>query len=261
VHVGTDAGEVVSLLSEALASRKRREPVVAVGVVRPAGKDADLRKEDGEQPAGSESVLLVEDRDGSWAEATGLADGGAVLIGPRGEVAWQSKDGPTARHIANALDRYAKDVGEGGHEAELATQPITFAVRPGLRPPDVPIRLPDGSELSLLRFKGRGLAVVFYTYRSEPSIEHLETLREVGDGGEEGPLVIAIGDGEAWDAVAALVEERRLPFLVVADADRLVARSFGIWAWPVTVWIRPDQRIEAIDIGAIGVSGTGQTRA
>jgi hypothetical protein len=51
------------------------------------------------------------------------------------------------------------------------------------------------------------------------------------------------------------------PVLVVADADRLVARSFGIWAWPVTVWIRPDQRIEAIDIGATGLSGTAPTRA
>jgi hypothetical protein len=261
VHVGTDAREVEALLSEALTSRKGRGGVVAVGVVRPGGKGAGGRSQPGERPAGSEGILLVEDRDGSWAEATGAAEGGAVLIGPRGKIVWQAKEAATARQIANALDRHGKDVGEGGEGAELATQPIAFAVRPGLRPPDVPIRLPDGSELSLLRFKGRGLALAFYTSRSEPSIEHLDLLREVGNGGEEGPLVIAIGDGETWEDVAALVEARRLPFLVVADADRLVARSFGIWAWPVTVWIRPDQRIEAIDIGATGLSGTARTRA
>jgi hypothetical protein len=261
VHVGTDAGSVAGLLSEALASRKERGAVVAVGVVRPDGRGAGGRTQSGKWPAGSEGIMLVEDGDGSWAEATGLADGGAVLIGPQGKVVWQGKEGATARQIANALDRHAKDRGDDDEWAEVPTQPIVFAIRPGLRPPDVPIRLPDGSELSLLRFKGRGLAVAFYSSRSEPSIEHLELLRDVGDGSEEGPLVIAIGDGETWEDVAALVEARRLPFLVVADADRLVARSFGIWAWPVTVWIRPDQRIEAIDIGATGLSGTAPTRA
>jgi hypothetical protein len=261
VHVGTDAREVEALLSEALTSRKGRGGVVAVGVVRPGGKGGGGRSQAGERPEGSEGILLVEDHNGSWSEAAGAGDGGSVLIGPRGEVAWRAKEAPTARQIANALDRHAKAEGEGGEGAAVATQPIVFAVRPGLRPPDVPIRLPDGSELSLLRFKGRGLALAFYTSRSQPSIEHLDLLRDIGDGNEEGPLVIAIGDGETWEDVAALVEARRLPFLVVADADRLVARRFGIWAWPVTVWIRPDQRIEAIDIGATGLSGTARTRA
>jgi peroxiredoxin len=66
---------------------------------------------------------------------------------------------------------------------------------------------------------------------------------------ESAPLIIAIGDGESPEQAAEIAKERNLPYLVLADPDRLVSRAFGVWCWPATVWIRADQRVEAVDFG------------
>ncbi|MGH2555647.1 MAG: redoxin domain-containing protein, partial [Actinomycetota bacterium] len=242
LHFGSKgADETAKLLRDALRGvRKRDVAVTAVGVVR-SGGHAYAR-----ELGASDDVLVVEDPNGQWARAFGVSDIPAtMLVAPNGEVAWRDTSAITAKKLAAAIDKHAKASGE------VALNPIRLAIGLNDRPPDVPLRLADGSELSLRRLKGRPLALTFWTSRSEPSLDHLEFLRDLHTTrGRWAPVTIAVGDGESPDRVARIVKEKELPFLVLPDPDRRVSRMFGVWCWPCTVWIRPDQRVEAIDFGA-----------
>lgn len=248
LHFGAKgAGETAKLLRDALRGvRKRDAAIRALGVVRSGGQL--LARELGP----SDDVLVVEDVDGQWAKAFGVSDTPAtVLVGQQGEVVWRDTSAITAKKLAAAIDKHAKAGGE------VALNPIRLAIRLNDRPPDVPLRLADGSELSLRRVKGRPLALTFWTSRSEPSLDHLEFLRDMQTTrGRSAPVTIAVGDGESPDRVAEVAKERRLPFLVLPDPDRRVSRMFGVWCWPCTVWIRPDQRVEAIDFGVAPAATT-----
>ena len=232
------ADQAATVLRAAVGGRDApKEGVLAVAVV-PAGGLAGADVPD--------DLLVVEDRDGRWAAAAGVSGTPAcVLLGPEGDVVWKETTSLTGRKVATALGRYAK--GEG----RVTTVPIRLAVRVGDRPPDVPLRIPGGSDLSLRRLRGRPIVLTFWTSRSEPSLDHLEALRDLASArGSRAPLMIAIGDGETPERAAEVARERALPFVVLADPDRFVSRTFGVWCWPATLWIRPDLRIEAVDFGA-----------
>lgn len=244
VHVGFDGGgDDVRRFAEAVAGAvggERGAAVVPLAVVPPGGLAACAA-------AGVVGrVLVAEDDGGDWCGALGV-DGrspGTVLVGPGGDVVWRGGPVADADELAKVLDGHATAGGE------VAVHPIGLAVRVGDRPPDVPLRLPDGSELSLRRLRGRGVVVTFWTSRSAPSLDQLDVLRDLSATlGDSAPLVVAVGDGEPADRVAAVVKERRLPFLVLPDPDHRLSRAFGVWCWPATVWIRPDLRVEAIDLG------------
>jgi peroxiredoxin len=242
LHFGSKgADETVKLLRDALRGvRKRDAAIMAVGVVRSEGHALARRL------GPSDDVLVVEDEDGQWARAFDVSDVPAtVIVGQQGEVAWRDTSAITAKKLAAAIDKHAKAGGE------VAMNPIRLAIGLNERPPDVPLRLADGSELSLRRLKGRPIALTFWTSRSEPSLDHLEFLREMQmTRGRGAPVTIAVGDGESPERVARILKEKEFPFLLLPDPDRRVSRMFGVWCWPCTVWIRPDQRVEAIDFGA-----------
>lgn len=241
---GTD--EAAKVLGEAMgAARKRKTVVIPLAVVEGYGR-AGL--------TGAGDHLVVEDPTGAWANAFGIRDApAAVLVGPRGDVVWKETKAVTAKKVSAAVEKHTT------RDGEVASIAIRLAVEPGSRPPDVPLRLTDGSELSLRRLRGRPLALTFYTTRSEPSLDHLEFLRDLAASrGSRAPLVIAVGDGETHDRAAELAKERQLPFAVLADPDRLISRRFGVWCWPATVWIRADQVIEAIDFGSAAPASTGR---
>jgi peroxiredoxin len=241
LYFGTDGGEEAARLLQAAlgASGKREGAVLALAVVGPGRLPA------GGLEGGAEGVVFTEDQDGRWANAYGVSGRPAcVLVGPRGDVVWRQESGITAEELASALDKYATGGGE------IAVVPIRLSIRLGERPPDVPLRLGGGSELSLGRLNGLPVALAFWTRLSEPSLDQLEYLRYVhATRRESAPLIIAIGDGESPEQAAEIAKERNLPYLVLADPDRLVSRAFGVWCWPATVWIRADQRVEAVDFG------------
>jgi peroxiredoxin len=253
LHFGSEGAEAeAEFLTEALgALRKHDAAVLAVGLTREGGysrtgSDEGASSRDGRGVRLPDNVLVVEDAAGEWAKAFGVSDPPAtVLVGRRGDVVWRDTTALTPTKLARALDKHA----EPGGEVEAV--PIRVAARLNRRPPDVPLRLEDGSELSLRRLKGRPVALTFWTPRSRPSIDHLELLGEMcRRGGAEAPLVIAVGNGGREPAAEA-VRARRLPFPILADADGRISRIFGVWCWPTTIWIRPDQRVEAVDFGTV----------
>lgn len=233
------AGEVRAGLA---AARTDTPAVLPIAVVPSEG---------GRGPASSGDMLTIVDHDGRWAEGLGVSDGTAcVLVGPRGDVLWRETE-VTAKSVARALKKHATE-GGGAAGTEVAGMQIRLgSVRVGERPPDVPLRLPEGGVLSLRRLRGRAVVLAFFTSRSEPSLDHLEFLRDLrASAGADAPLVVAVGDGEQPERVAEIAEERRLEFLVLPDTDRLVSRTVGVWCWPATVWIRADGMVEGVDFGA-----------
>lgn len=244
VYFGPDGDEATKLLGEALKGAGKREgAVLAVGVVPPGA----LSK------AAPSAVLLAEDSDGSWAKAFGVTGPpAAVLVGPDGNALWRESKAITAKKLAAALEKYAKGGGE------LAATAIRLSIPPGALPPDVRLRLADGGELSLRRLRGRPVALTFWTSRSEPSLNHLDFLRDLTlSRGSKAPLTVAVGDGESHERAAEVAKEHELPYTVLADPDRLVSRSFGVWCWPATVWIRSDLKVEAVDFGGAARTSTG----
>lgn len=242
------AGEDLRRFAEAVkeiaegATGERTPAVLAIAVVPEGGlgpcAEAGLADE----------LLVVEDDAGAWRAAFAVdATPATVLVAPSGGVVWRGGGDTTGRELVDAVARHAAPGGE------IAVNRVGVAVRPGARPPDVPLGLADGSELSLRRLRGRPLVVTFFTSRSRPSLDQLSALCDLAGGtGPGAPLVVAVGDGEPPDRVAEIAKERGLPFLVLPDPDRRISRAFGVWCWPSTVWVGADLRVEAVDVGLAG---------
>jgi hypothetical protein len=63
--------------------------------------------------------------------------------------------------------------------------------------------------------------------------------------------VFAIGDGESPKQVTELANREQLPFPLIPDPARLIARRYGVYCWPATVQVGPDGRVEAADLGLV----------
>ncbi|HYU57390.1 MAG TPA: TlpA disulfide reductase family protein, partial [Actinomycetota bacterium] len=238
---GSEEGEdPAELLREARKRAKKGDAAIVAVTIAPGDRAGAAR-----EPAAD--IVVAEDPQGPWAEAFGVSTTpAAVLVGPGGGGVWRGTGAKevTAARLARAIDEHAVPDGR------MAMRPIRLPVRVGQRVPDASLRLAGGGELSLRRLRGRPIAITFWSSRSAPSLEQLDVLRDVADrSGGGGPLVVAVGDGESQERATEVAKERRLPYLVLPDPDRLVSSAFGVWCWPATVWIRPDLRVEAIDVG------------
>jgi peroxiredoxin len=242
VHVaGEHADEAVKGLASVLKEVGDRAAVVAVAVV-PCDALARATK----VAASVEGLVVVDDPGGAWGRALGVDGAPAtVLVGRSGAVVWRDGSPFDQGEVAAAVLEHAVPGGR------VAAQPVTLAVRPGSRVPDVLLPLAHGSELSLRRLRGRPAVVVFWTSRSAPSIEHLCALRDRhAAGAGPAPLTIAVGDGETADEAERVAKDHRLPFVVLPDPGRRIASAFGVWCWPATVLVGADGRVESVDLGA-----------
>jgi peroxiredoxin len=231
VHFGSSATEEAKVL--AIALKGRDAPVVTIGVVP-----------EGSAPGIADGAVVVADDGGRWAKAFGVSERGAVLVGPDGEVSWRQEGAVSAAALKKALDAHAHA------EGEVAYHVVRLAVGVDDRPPDVPLRLADGREMSLRRLRGRSVILTFCSPASAPSLDHLEHLRDLPRKADP-PLVVAVCDDADPERVAEIAAARRIPYLVLPDAGRRIASAFGVWAWPSTVWIRADGLVEAVDVGTL----------
>lgn len=92
----------------------------------------------------------------------------------------------------------------------------------------------------------------FWTSCSEPSIEQLRQLRlALESASDDRVQVLGIGDGESPQQVAEISEREQLPFPLVPDPDRSIARRYGISSWPATVQVGVAGRVSATDLGLV----------
>jgi peroxiredoxin len=245
--------ETAKALGKALsATRNRDAAVVVVGVVEASllgqAAGADLEAD--------ATLLLTEDPSGGWAAAFGIPKPPAtVLVGPAGEVRWKDEGPLDPAKLGKTLDRQLES---GGTVSWL---PLQVTARAGDPAPDAPLRLGDGRELPLRRLRAGAAVLCFWTSCSEPSIKQLRELRQALESTDgDRPYIFGIGDGEGPDQVARLAKLEQLPFPLIADPERSIARRFGISSWPATVQVGPQRRIVAADLGLVpGLNPCAQT--
>jgi peroxiredoxin len=234
--------EAATVLDEALAAtRKRDSALVLVGVLGRGG----LAQAAGTALDADATVLLTEDPAGSWAAVFGISKAPAtVLVGPDGDVRWKDEAPLDPRKLSKVLD---EELEPGG---EVSWRPLRLAVAASDRAPDAVLRLGEGRQLALRRLLGESVVLSFWTSCSEPSIEQLRQLREALESGRsDQPYVLGIGDGESSDQVTELAKREQLPFPLIPDPERLVARAYAVSSWPATVEVDREGRIVAADLG------------
>jgi len=114
-----------------------------------------------------------------------------------------------------------------------------------------------GRAISLEEFRGRPVVVYFYpragttgcTMETNDFVRHYEELQRAGVA----LLGVSVDPVEAQRRFA---EACAVPFPLVADADRAIARQYGVLgvfgvAKRVTFWIGPDGRIEEVIAGLL----------
>lgn len=233
--------EAAAALEEALAVGARREAaVVVVGVICAD----DLAHAAGSGLKGAD-LLLTDDPTGGWRSAFGVEQGSAtVIVGPAAEVRWKEEGKLDPAKLGKALDKHLE---RGG---EVSWQALRLAVSASDPAPDVHLRFDGERELALRRFRGAPVALSFWNSSSEASIEQLRQLRDALDSEDgERPSVLGIGDGESPRQVAELAEREKLPFPLVPDPEREIARRYGVSCWPTTVQVGVGGKIEALGLG------------
>jgi peroxiredoxin len=68
---------------------------------------------------------------------------------------------------------------------------------------------------------------------------------------EDRVQILGIGDGETAQQVAEVAKSEQLPFPLVPDPERSIARRYGISSWPATVQVGPAGRVVATDLGLV----------
>jgi peroxiredoxin len=234
--------DAATAIDKALAAtRKGDVALVVVGVLdKDALAEAALATLDADA-----TLLLTQDSGGSWSGALGTSKAPAtVLVGPDGAVRWKDEGALDSAKLAKMLDEQLEPGGQ------VSWRALRTAVAVSDRAPDAPLRLGEGRELALRRLRGKPVVLSFWTSCSEPSIEQLRQLSialEVGR--EDQPHVLGIGDGESPQEVADVEKREQLPFPLVPDPERLIARRYGVYSWPTMVQVAPNGRIEAADLG------------
>jgi peroxiredoxin len=249
---GPWAKAAVALHKALAATAKRDAAIVVVGALATGmlAQAASVTLDAGV------TLLLTEDSAGNWAAAFGISKAPAtVLVGPAGEVRWKDEAALDPAKLGKVLDEQLEPGGE------VSWRPLRLAVAASDRAPDAPLRLGDGRELALRRLRGRSVVLSFWISCSEPSVEQLRQLREALESrGKDAPYVLGIGDGESPQEVTELARRERLPFPLMADPERSIARRYGISCWPATVQVGPDGRVEATDLGLVpGISPCERT--
>ena len=193
----------------------------------------------------TEGITYAEDQDGLWERRFGLRVTRrplTVLVAPDGKVVWQHEGAVDAEALATALRKYLV----AGERVEPSLRaPV---VRIGQPPPNFLFEYVPGRELTLRKIAGRPVILVFWRSSSKQSIEAVGDLAQKYPGGE-GPLVLAINDGEDADLARSLAAGYRSSAIVVTDAARSISLAYGVNTWPTVVSIDALGLVAAIHHG------------
>jgi peroxiredoxin len=261
IHFASDPSvPPLRMLSEALLGSRLREAEVPVIVVLPQ-RSFDRTRASVERTLGTFAaqlggpLVITEDYEGSWTEAFEAAAKPATYLMSAGEVAWQHPGPLEARALTAALDRH------GSAGRHYPSRFLQLGVRTGEPAPDVVFRdgevqekaLQDqrGDGLLLRRLRGQRVLLVFWKSWSAPCLAELRRLQRMQDGSRaQGPVILAVGDGEEAERVKEIAREKDLRLTLVPDPMSQLAKRFRIACWPTTVRIDERGLVEGVYFGA-----------
>jgi peroxiredoxin len=92
--------------------------------------------------------------------------------------------------------------------------------------------------------------LVFWKSWSTPCIRELRRLQRLHDQtGQQGPVILAINDGEDPRRIAEIRREHEFTFKLIADPRRRISRRYGVHCWPTTVSIDACGLVERVHFG------------
>jgi thioredoxin-dependent peroxiredoxin len=127
----------------------------------------------------------------------------------------------------------------------------------GARAPEFAAPTTRGEILRLESFRGRPVVLYFYPKAGTPGCtsEANEFARHYPEFERAGVSVVGISV-DSIESQLRFSDDCHLPFPLVADTDRAIARQYGVlgilgMAKRVTFWIGPDGRIEEVISGML----------
>lgn len=246
VHFADGEQPPLPAVGEALRRSRHREAQIPVIVVLPSGALRRKRSsvEESLGSLGAElalPLLVTEDYEGAWTQAFSVSGSTATyLLSPEGEISWNLAGRLDARQLAAALDAHASPA------TRRRSQRLRIALRVGERAPELLYQFAADHEL-----QGRRVLLAFCKSWSTPCIKVLVRLQHAHQGaGADGPAILAIADGQDAQVADEMRRQHDLPFPVLSDPQRRLARPCAINCWPTVVAIRGDGLINAIRYGA-----------
>lgn len=122
---------------------------------------------------------------------------------------------------------------------------------PALELPDL-----DGRQWRLADQRGQVVALNFWASWCQPCREEMPALQLMAQRHErDGLLVVAVNYREGAGTIRRFMETTAMDLPVLRDADGLVAKAFGVRAFPSTVFIRRDGQAVLTIVGAADWTG------
>ncbi len=216
----------LEFLTQALRESKREDAATAVVAVLTPDQLAKAHY--------TESVIYAEEHGGAWARAFGVKTTRplTLIVGPKGNIVWQQEGDLDSEKLAAAL---GKNLASGG---PVSPRMLGLSLRIGRPAPNFVFEFAPGRGVTLRKLVGRPVVLVFWKSSSKPSIEAVRDLQQpTGKAGGQGPMVLAINDGEAVELAKRAAAENGLSAIVVADPQRSISLAYGVTLWPTIVFL------------------------
>lgn len=232
----------LAAIGDALGRSSRKESPVFVAAVLSPEQLAKARP-----PSARDNVAfaVTADSEGTWRKAFQVGEVPATfLVDPEGKVAWQKIGQLEPATLAAALDQHL------AADGWLRWQMPALALRPGASAPDFLFPYAEGQQIGLRKLRGRPVLLAFWTSWSEPCLAELRSLQSrYGQSADDGPIVLAINDGEPAERADEAFKAHGLSFQLVPDPNREVARLYGVSCWPTVVSIDQSGFVERVHLG------------
>jgi hypothetical protein len=231
----------LAALTQAVSESKRADAPTAVLVVAPHSHMAKLPFNEG--------ISYAED-DGAWRKRYGLksSSGAAtIVVEPGGKVVWESEGPIDAGKLSAVLGKVLVK-GDSSNSAMLSAD-----ARIGQPPPNFLFEHAPGQQVTLRKLIGREVSIVFFRNSSQPSVAAVRELAgSHGKSSSSERIVIVVCDGES--AISSDLGSA----IAVVDAQREIARAYGVSMWPTTISVDEMGIIRTI---AYGRTTGGKSRA
>jgi peroxiredoxin len=230
-----DSASQLERLANAVRESGRTDaPTAIIAVLAP-----DVMKQARYTPG----IVFADPQDGVWERVWGATitrRPTTLVIGPNGRVTWRHEGGLDTALVADAL----RKVLVAGQPVRTST--LTSTVRIGQAPPNFLFEYAAGRELTVRKLTGTPITLVFWNSSSRPSIDAVLDLEHTDGRGTpdapalsraEGPVVLAINDGEPAERARKSAAAYRMAATLVVDPDRTLSAAYGVSAWPMIVVI------------------------
>jgi peroxiredoxin len=253
VHFADDkTASSLELLLDALRGSKRTDAATAVLAVLTPDQLTRARYTPG--------VIYAEDQTGAWARAFGVKTSQrplTLIAGPKGGVAWQQEGQLDSGKLAAVLAKYL------ARTAPVTQSVMGLSLRIGRPAPNFLFELAPGQRTTLRKLAGRRpIILVFCKSSLKASMQAaLDLQKTTGKVGAQGPILLAINDGEAPALAKKVAAENGLTAVVVPDPQRNISLAYGVNIWPTTVFLDASGLVRSIRYGRFaaepGASPTG----